>query len=120
MAEKIPIMAARRIAEEYGYDQVLIMARKVDSKPGAADGEEWMTTYGVDRDHCDAVARIRYWLEGQMKIWADPARRRVAQRAPELLRSLKELVFRANVSPEDEWCEKRALHVIAAAEDVDT
>ena len=34
--KRIPISAAQRIAEEYGYDQVLIYARKVDqpSRPG--------------------------------------------------------------------------------------
>lgn len=52
-AKRIPIAAARRVAEEYDYDQVLIYARKV----GDAGGER-MTTYGVDRTHCGVAARI--------------------------------------------------------------
>lgn len=49
----IPIAAARRVAEEYGYDQVLIYARKVGE-----GGLEHMTTYGVNPTHCDVAARI--------------------------------------------------------------
>lgn len=48
---RIPITAAKRIAEDYGYDQVLIYARKVD------DGE-WVTTYGINKAHCSAMAKI--------------------------------------------------------------
>lgn len=40
--KSIPISAARRIAEDYGYDQVVIVARKVD-------GGEHCTTYGVNK-----------------------------------------------------------------------
>jgi hypothetical protein len=53
---RIPIRAARRIAEEYGYDQVVIYARRVGEAP-APHGEH-MTTYGVDRIHCDVAAKI--------------------------------------------------------------
>lgn len=53
---RIPIVAARRIAEEYGYDQVIIYARKCGDDPDPHG--EWMTTYGVNRAHCDAAALI--------------------------------------------------------------
>lgn len=46
---RIPIAAAQRIAEAYGYDQVVIVARKV------GEGEH-VTTYGVDRAHCASAA----------------------------------------------------------------
>jgi hypothetical protein len=49
----VPIAAARRIAEEYGYDQVVVYARKVGS-----DGGEHLTTYGVDKVHCRVAARM--------------------------------------------------------------
>jgi hypothetical protein len=54
--KRIPITAAKRIAQEYGYDQVVIYARKVSyaEEPGG----EHMTTYGVNRVHCSVAARI--------------------------------------------------------------
>lgn len=51
---RIPISAAKRIAEAYGYDQVTIIARKVGEDPDPHG--EWMTTYGINRAHCDAAA----------------------------------------------------------------
>lgn len=54
MAHKpIPIKAAERIAKEYGYEQVVIYARKT----GEAGGEH-MTTYGVNKEHCSVAARM--------------------------------------------------------------
>lgn len=57
----IPIDAAREIAERYGYDQVLIYARKVGEDP-APHGEH-MTTYGVSREHCSVAARMAAVLQ---------------------------------------------------------
>jgi hypothetical protein len=53
VAKRIPIAAGRRIAKEYGYDQVVIYARKTGDPGG-----EHMTTYGVTREHCSIAARI--------------------------------------------------------------
>jgi hypothetical protein len=47
--KRIPITAAERIAKEYGYDQVVIIARKV----GVG---EHVTTYGVSKTHCESAA----------------------------------------------------------------
>ena len=52
----IPIAAARRIAEDYGYDQIVVYARKVGEDP-APHGEH-LTTYGVDKVHCAIAAKI--------------------------------------------------------------
>ena len=52
----IPIEAAKRIAKEYGYDQVLIYGRRCHDTP-EPHGEH-MTTYGRTREHCDVAARI--------------------------------------------------------------
>lgn len=52
---RIPISAAERVAKDYGYDQVVIYARKTGDGPGNG---EWMTTYGVTREHCAIAARI--------------------------------------------------------------
>lgn len=52
----IPIAAAKRIATEYGYDQVLIYARRCHDTP-EPHGEH-MTTYGRNPEHCSVAARI--------------------------------------------------------------
>jgi hypothetical protein len=69
----IPISAGRRIAEEYGYDQVVIMARKVGQ-----DGGEHVTTYGVDASHCsvaaamgDKLKQIMGWPSGEWHATAE-------------------------------------------------
>lgn len=47
----IPISAAKSVAQDFGYDQVIIIGRTVGD-----DGVEHMTTYGRNRAHCDAIA----------------------------------------------------------------
>ena len=53
--KSIPLSEAKRIAKEYGYDQVIIYARRVGEKPNPHG--EHMTTYGINKTHCD-IARI--------------------------------------------------------------
>ncbi len=53
MADRIPIKRAEEIAKAHGYDQVIIYARRVGEP-----GQEWVTTYGIDKTHCAAAARI--------------------------------------------------------------
>lgn len=60
----IPISAAKRIAEDYGYDQVMIFARKVGD-----DGGEHMTTYGTTKQHCGAMALIADFLQKKIMGW---------------------------------------------------
>lgn len=62
----IPISAAEHIAKLFGYDQVVIIARKVGTAP-EPHGEH-VTTYGVDKTHCasaaaqgDALKRFMGW-----------------------------------------------------------
>lgn len=52
----IPISAAEKIAKDYGYDQVVIYARKVDEP--AIKGGEHMTTYGRTKAHCRVAAQM--------------------------------------------------------------
>ncbi len=49
----IPITAAKRIAIDYGYEQVVIYARLTGD-----DGIEHLTTYGINKVHCDIAARM--------------------------------------------------------------
>lgn len=51
--KEIPISAAKKIAIDYGYDQVVVYARKVGD-----NGGEHMTTYGVDKVHCGVAAKM--------------------------------------------------------------
>jgi len=67
----IPIAAARRIAEDYGYDQVVIVARKTES---GVDGEphgEHCTTYGINKVHCDVAARIGNFFKHRLMGWPE-------------------------------------------------
>jgi hypothetical protein len=63
----IPIAAGKRIAEEYGYDQVVIVARKVGD-----GGREHVTTYGVDKAHCSVAARMGDFFKHKLMGWPDP------------------------------------------------
>ena len=60
----IPVHAARHIAEYYGYDQVIIVARKVGEKGG-----EHCTTYGRDKAHCSIAAQCGYFLKHMVMGW---------------------------------------------------
>lgn len=64
----ISIKAAERIAKEYGYDQVIIYARKVGVDP-EPHGEH-MTTYGVDKTHCEVAAKIGEFLKYKIMGWS--------------------------------------------------
>jgi hypothetical protein len=57
----IPIAAAKRIAEEFGYDQVVVYARKVGEAPSPRG--EHLTTYGVTKEHCRVAALIADTLQ---------------------------------------------------------
>jgi hypothetical protein len=50
--KRIPIRAAKDIAREFGYDTVIVFARRVGE-----DGVEHMTTYGVNEKHCASAAQ---------------------------------------------------------------
>ena len=60
----IPISAAERIAKQYGYDQVIIYARRITEDEG-----EHMTTYGRNKAHCRAIARIGNHLKFNVFLW---------------------------------------------------
>ena len=62
--KRIPVSAARLIAEKYGYSQVIIIARAVGERGG-----EHCTTYGVDKANCDVAARIGDFLKYKVMNW---------------------------------------------------
>lgn len=63
----IPVHAARSIAEQYGYDQVIIIARKVGE--GEDEHGEHCTTYGRDKVHCYVAARCGDFLKYKVMGW---------------------------------------------------
>lgn len=65
--KRIPIKAAERIAKDYGYDQVIIIARKVgaDAEPHG----EHCTTYGVNAAHCAVAAKIGDFFKYKLMGW---------------------------------------------------
>jgi hypothetical protein len=60
----VPIAAGKSIAEKYGYDQVIIIARKAGD-----GGGEHCTTYGVTKSHCDVAAGIGDFLKFKVMGW---------------------------------------------------
>ena len=63
----IPISAAERIAKDYGYDQIIIVGRVCHDSP-QPHGEH-LTTYGRNREHCDAAAKIGDFLKFKVMGW---------------------------------------------------
>jgi len=63
----IPIGAAKKIAELYDYDQVVVIARKVGSE--SEEHGEHVTTYGRNQEHCDVAARIGNFLKHKVMGW---------------------------------------------------
>jgi hypothetical protein len=66
----IPDRAAEAIARKYGYDQVVILARRLGDHPEPRG--EAITTYGVDPDHSvvaagmgNTIKRIALWPSNQ-------------------------------------------------------
>lgn len=60
----IPIAAAKRIAQDYGWDQVIVLGRRVGEKPDPHG--EHMTTYGVTKVHCGVAAKVGRALQTMM------------------------------------------------------
>jgi hypothetical protein len=72
----IPIKAAQEIADRYGYDQVVIVARKVDQPAGVGEtakaeikGGEHVTTYGRDKANCEVAARMGDFFKHKLMGW---------------------------------------------------
>jgi len=66
----IPVSAAKLIAEKYGYQQVVIIARAIGE-----GGREHCTTYGVDKENCSVAARIGDYLKYKVLGWMKATKR---------------------------------------------
>lgn len=58
----IPISAAEKVAEEFGYDQIVIIGRKI------GEGEH-VTTYGINKEHCKIAAIMGDHLKYKVMGW---------------------------------------------------
>jgi hypothetical protein len=65
--KNIPISAAENIAKKYGYDQIVIIARKVSDEEH--EGGEAVTTYGINKAHCDIAAKIGNFIKYRIMQW---------------------------------------------------
>jgi len=72
MKRPIPIEAAADIAHRYGYDQVVIVARRVSNPGDEHEGGEHVTTYGIDKANCDVAARIGNFFKHKLMGWPTP------------------------------------------------
>ncbi|WPZ28211.1 hypothetical protein T8A63_11115 [Sulfitobacter sp. OXR-159] len=61
---RLPIKAAKDIAVTHGWDQVIVIARKVGD-----DGYEHVITYGRDAAHCEAAARAGNAVKHHLIKW---------------------------------------------------
>jgi hypothetical protein len=68
--KRIPIKAAKIIADEYGYDQVVVIARRV-GEAHEPHGEH-VTTYGKDKANCSVAARMGDFFKHKLMGWAAP------------------------------------------------
>lgn len=62
----IPIKVAEDISKKYGYDQVIIYARSCHD---SLEHGEHMTTYGRNKEHCGAAAKIGDFLKYKIMGW---------------------------------------------------
>jgi hypothetical protein len=74
----IPIAAAKRIAEEYGYDQVVVYGRRCHDS--VQPHGEHLTTYGRTKQHCSVAAAMGDKLK-QLMGWQTAKERWVEKEA---------------------------------------
>ena len=60
----IPVTAAKAVAKKYGYDQLVIIGCKTGE-----NGLEHVTTYGIDKTHCQIAARMGDYLKYRVMGW---------------------------------------------------
>lgn len=65
----IPVSAAKKIADLYGYDQVIVIARRVGEAPDPFG--EHVTTYGRTKEHCKVAARAGNFLKYKVMGWPE-------------------------------------------------
>lgn len=65
MGKEIPIVEAERIAKEYGYEQVVILATKKLKNKNWFDG--WTTTFNIDKTRCAFLGKVAAMLHNNLR-----------------------------------------------------
>lgn len=65
--KEIPIYEAEKLAKEYGYEQVIILALKKAKKPVLFNG--WRTTFNIDKTKCAFLGKIAAVLINNFKFF---------------------------------------------------
>lgn len=94
----IPVSAAKVIAETYGYDQVIVIARKVGDDPDPHG--EHVTTYGATADHCGVAARVGNFIKHKIMGWPEHT---VEAPGPVFVRITKDLAVNRDRVASVEW-----------------
>lgn len=94
----IPITAGKRIAETFGYDQVVIVARKTGRGEGTG---EHVTTYGDGPGHRETAEMIGHFFKHRLMGWPEPTEDG-NQEAP--CEHFGAAAYRANVGLDPKWC----------------
>ena len=63
--KEIPIKEAEKIANKYGYEQVVILAIKPHIKPDWFDG--WTTTFNKDKNKCQFLGKVAAMLHNNLR-----------------------------------------------------
>lgn len=67
MGKRIPIAAARRFGDEFGYDQVIVIARDHVS------GRQHVTTWGATRQLCASAGEVATAIKEDVLGWPQEA-----------------------------------------------
>lgn len=107
--KSIPIAAAQEIAGKYGYDQIVVIGRAV------GEGEH-VTTYGKDKENCDAAAQIGDFLKFKIMGWqAPPANELLVKLAESFAEPIRSSILRKIgplVASEGERVEQREMESV--------
>lgn len=86
----IPVHEARSIAAAYGYDQVIIIARRVGDDP-APHGEH-VTTYGRSEEHCSVAGRVGNFIKHKIMGWPEYEPSEIRADRDRLREALKQII----------------------------
>ena len=98
--KRIPIARAKEIAKAYGYDEVIIIARKHEPPESERISTDWVTTYGINREHCKIAGLLGKSVQESMYVfplWVDTVKKAVEdlkghRGVKEIRKNLEELI----------------------------
>ncbi|CUA97780.1 hypothetical protein [Comamonas thiooxydans] len=112
---EIPVSAAKDIADRYGYDQVVIIARRVGDEPEPRG--EHVTTYGRDKAHCGVAARVGNFIKHKIMGWPEyePAPQAQAEAREAVTQAVRDYYFALDTRQHGGAAASKALDAIQKA-----